>query len=87
MSLSDGDKAWLQAFFTDITNRFNQVEGQVGETNLLVLNQGGEIAKLTQVIERLRGDLAAHVGRLGHRDDRDEATITEAVRRAQSIER
>ena len=85
--LSDGDKAWLQAFFTDISRRFDQLEAAVGEANNRLATVEATTLRIDETVSIVRRDLVDHAARTGHRDDRDEATIAEILIRDRSANR
>jgi hypothetical protein len=87
MSLSDGDKAWLQAFFTTINHRFDQVEAAIGEANNRLQSLEAVTLRIEETVGVVRRDLVEHAARTGHRDDRDEATIEQIIIRDRSAAR
>lgn len=82
--LSEGDRAWLQAFFTDITRRFDKLEAAVGENTSTVATLVVEVDKLRTETGELLGKLVDHVARTGHRSDEDEDIIGQRVIRDRS---
>lgn len=85
--LSEGDKSWLQAFFSDISARFDQIEAAVGEVNHRVQSLEAITLRIEETVSVVRRDLVDHAARTGHRDDRDEETIATLVLREQSAAR
>lgn len=85
--LSPGDRAWLQAFFTDITARFNQLEAQVGEGNLRLQSLEAVTLRIDETVSVIRRDLVDHAAGKGHRHERDEETIDALVLRERSASR
>lgn len=85
--LSEGDKAWLEAFFKDISHRFDQVEAAIGEANMRLQSLEAVTLRIDETASVIRRDLVDHAARTGHRGERDEATIAELITRDRSANR
>jgi hypothetical protein len=85
--LSPGDRAWLRAFFNDISHRFDKLEAAVGENTNTLATLVVEVDKLRTETGEVLGKLVEHAARQGHRDDRAEETIGTLVLREQSASR